>query len=249
MTGSPVVDSGAVGDGLVTGERWHRIARDGQQTAVEPNGEGSWIARHELEIRVGMAQLRRDWPTLLRWGSCLVETFARGGRLLAAGNGGSAAEAQHLTAELVGRFLGERRPLSAICLSAETSSLTAIVNDYGIEEMFARQVQAHGRPGDVLMLLSTSGASPNVLRAAERARDCGLLVWSITGPGPNQLTARSTESVTVDAPTTAAVQAIQLIAIHGLCAVVDDLIVAADGRSPRQPTGLRLTATQGERIR
>ena len=86
-----------------------------------------------------------------------------GGRLLAAGNGGSAAEAQHLTAELVGRFADERRPLLGDRLCAETSSLTAIVNDYGIDEMFARQVQAHGRPGDVLVLLSTSGRSPNVL--------------------------------------------------------------------------------------
>ena len=126
----------------------------------------SWIEQHEREIRVALTAMRRDWSVLESWAEQLVELFDSGGRLLAAGNGGSAAEAQHLTAELVGRFLAERRPFSAICLSAETSSLTAIVNDYGAEEMFARQVEAHGRPGDVLVLLSTSGRSPNILRAA-----------------------------------------------------------------------------------
>ena len=100
-----------------------------------------------------------SWPS----GCC------RGQRLLAAGNGGSAAEAQHLTAELVGRFDGERVPFSAISLHAETSAVTAIANDYGYDDVFARQVRAHGRSGDVLMLLSTSGKSPNLLRAAEAA--------------------------------------------------------------------------------
>ena len=137
-----------------------------------------------------MTGLRRDWPRLQSWGNQLADVFAGGGRLLAAGNGGSAAEAQHLTAELVGRFLQERRRLSAICLSAETSSLTAIVNDYGAEEMFARQVEAHGRPGDVLLLLSTSGRSPNVLHAADRARKAGIVTWAMTGPGPNPLSTR-----------------------------------------------------------
>src|SRR3712207_9363710 len=91
-------------------------------------------------------------------------------RLLAAGNGGSSAQAQHLTAELVGRYRDDRPPFSAICLTAETSSLTAIANDYPPEELFARQVEAHGRPGDVLVLMSTSGRSPYIVAAAERGR-------------------------------------------------------------------------------
>ena len=218
--------------------------------AADAGDDSAWIDQHDREIRIAMSALRKDWPTLQRWGTSLVDVFTGGGRLLAAGNGGSAAEAQHLTAELVGRFLGERQPLSAICLSAETSSLTAIVNDYGIEEMFARQVQAHGRPGDVLILLSTSGTSPNVLRAAERATEGGVSVWSITGPGPNELTTRSDQAITVRAPSTAAVQAIHLIAIHGLCAVVDSVIGARERtRSlPRQTADLHPVAAGPGRI-
>src|SRR3954467_7468751 len=106
----------------------------------------------------------RSRATLLaRWGEKLAWHLGEGGRLLVAGNGGSAAEAQHLAAELVGRLHEDRRPYSAIVLSAETSSLTAIGNDYGFEDVFARQVRAHGRPGDVLLTLSTSGGSPNLL--------------------------------------------------------------------------------------
>ncbi|CAM5680972.1 D-sedoheptulose 7-phosphate isomerase OS=Streptomyces griseomycini OX=66895 GN=FHS37_002862 PE=4 SV=1 [Streptomyces griseomycini] len=104
-----------------------------------------------------------------------------GGRLLAAGNGGSAAQAQHLTAEIVGRYRDDRPPFSAIALHADTSSTTAIANDYGVDEVFARQVRAHGREGDVLMLLSTTGASANLLSAADAARAAGVRVWALTG--------------------------------------------------------------------
>ena len=100
------------------------------------------------------------------WGGHLADVLTGGGRLLACGNGGSAAEAQHLTAELVGRFKEERQPLSAIALHADTSALTAVVNDYGGDEIFSRGVRAHGRPNDVLVALSTSGTSHNVLTAA-----------------------------------------------------------------------------------
>ena len=110
------------------------------------------------------------------WGTRLASVLDSGGRLLAAGNGGSAAQAQHLTAELVGRYRDDRPPFSAICLSAETSSLTAIANDYPPEELFARQVEAHGREGDVVFLLSTSGRSPNIVAAARRARQHGMTV-------------------------------------------------------------------------
>ncbi len=127
--------------------------------------------------------------------------FDAGGRLLACGNGGSAAEAQHLTGELVGRFRHERRPLSAIALHADTSATTAIVNDYGDHEVFARQVAAHGRPGDVLVCLSTSGSSQNVVAAAKAAHELGVTTWALTGPAPNPLAALCDEAVTVEAPT------------------------------------------------
>jgi D-sedoheptulose 7-phosphate isomerase len=196
----------------------------------------AWITDHDRELRRALTALRRDAATIEAWGETIARVTTGGGRLLVAGNGGSAAEAQHLTAELVGRFLSERRPLSAICLSAETSSLTAIVNDYGSDEMFARQVQAHGREGDVLVLLSTSGRSPNVLRAAERAGDIGMLTWGLTGPGPNPLTARCDDSIGVQAPSTAAVQAVHLVAIHALCAAVDG---ALDASAPAAASLLR----------
>jgi phosphoheptose isomerase len=140
--------------------------------------------------------------------------------LLAAGNGGSAAEAQHLTAELVGRYRGEREPLSAIALHTDTSALTALGNDYGFDEVFARQVRAHGRPGDVLLTLSTSGRSPNLVAAAEAASALGLTVWALTGPGPNPLTAASTEAICLPGATPS-VQEAHLVAVHLLCEMVD----------------------------
>jgi glycosyltransferase involved in cell wall biosynthesis/phosphoheptose isomerase len=155
------------------------------------------------------------------WGEWLAERLLGGARLLAVGNGGSAAEAQHLTAELVGRFSTERRPLSAIPLHADGSSLTAIANDYGAKEIFARQVEAHGRRGDVLVALSTSGRSQNVLAAVEAANRLDLTTLAITGPGPNPLTELCDEALACDAASAATAQEMHLIAIHLLCAAVD----------------------------
>jgi D-sedoheptulose 7-phosphate isomerase len=159
--------------------------------------------------------------TAYDWGARLAELLPAGGRLLAAGNGGSAAQAQHLTAELVGRYLDDRRPFSALALHAETSSLTAILNDYGGCEVFARQVEAHGRPGDVCLLMSTSGCSANLLSASARARACGLSVWSMTGPAPNPLAEQSDEFLAVPAAATATVQEVHLVALHLMCEALD----------------------------
>jgi D-sedoheptulose 7-phosphate isomerase len=159
--------------------------------------------------------------TVHRWGEHLAAQLGSGGRLLATGNGGSAAQAQHLTAELVGRYRDDRRPLSALALHAETSSTTAIVNDYGAEEMFARQVQAHGRPGDVLLLLSTSGNSPNLVSAAARGREGGLTVWAMTGRRPNALASLADDALCVEATETATVQEVHLVAVHLICEALD----------------------------
>nr|WP_024127265.1 D-glycero-beta-D-manno-heptose 1-phosphate adenylyltransferase [Streptomyces sp. F8]AHE40001.1 RfaE bifunctional protein [Streptomyces sp. F8] len=167
-----------------------------------------------------------DTNRLHAWGRLLADKLPTGGRLLVAGNGGSAAEAQHLTSELVGRYRAERAPLSAIALHADTSSLTAITNDYGPHEVFARQVRAHGRPGDILLLLSTSGTSPNVLAAAHAGRQLGLTVWALTGPAPNPLADASDQAVCVDAPEVATVQECHLVAVHLLCAAVDTHLTA-----------------------
>ncbi|WP_431045360.1 D-glycero-beta-D-manno-heptose 1-phosphate adenylyltransferase [Streptomyces sp. P1-3] len=178
---------------------------------------------------------RLDTGRLGEWGQRLARRLSRGARLLAAGNGGSAAEVQHLTAELVGRFREERAPLSALALTADSSSVTAIANDYGIEEVFARQVRAHGRRGDVLLLVSASGRSPNVLKAAEAGRELGLETWALTGRGPNPLAEVCDAALCVDAEAVATVQECHLVAVHVLCAAVDaELAALAAGSGPGQ---------------
>jgi D-sedoheptulose 7-phosphate isomerase len=164
--------------------------------------------------------------TARQWGRRLAVPLLAGNRLLVAGNGGSAAEAQHLTAELVGRYVADRPPLSAIALHADTSSLTAIGNDYGAAEAYARQVAAHGRAGDVVLLLSASGRSRNVLAAAERARSLGLTVWAMTGPAPNPLAAVADDAICVAGADTAIVQEVHLVAIHALCDALDKEVSA-----------------------
>lgn len=158
---------------------------------------------------------------LVSWGTRLATTLRRGGRLVAAGNGGSAAQAQHLVAELVGKLDEDRPPLSAIALTAETCGLTAIANDYGYEQVFARQVAAHARPGDVVMLLSTSGRSANLLNAAQAARARGIRVWGLTGAAPNPLADACDEVLAVPSPETQIVQELHLTAVHVLCGYVD----------------------------
>jgi phosphoheptose isomerase len=184
---------------------------------MEPFGT---IHEHLRDLHPALESLADQAGEVEEWGRHLARCLD-GGRLLVAGNGGSAAEAQHLTAELVGRFEGERRPLSALVLHGDTSTVTAVCNDYGHDEVFARQVQAHGRPGDVLLLLSTSGRSSNVLRAADRAHECGLQVWALTGAAPNPLSEKADRVVAVEGRSTSAIQEAHLVAIHALCAAAE----------------------------
>jgi D-sedoheptulose 7-phosphate isomerase len=196
---------------------------------------------HVADLRVAIASLERQADEVETWGARLARLYEAGGRLLVAGNGGSAAEAQHLTAELVGRFEGERRPLSAIALHAETSSVTAIGNDYGNDEIFARQAEAHGRPGDVLLLISTSGRSENLLVAARRAAAAGLEVWALTGAPGSPLERLADRVVAVDGPSTSAVQEGHLVAVHALCAAVERHlrdVRSLDGHALPQQAGL-----------
>ncbi|TDU83858.1 phosphoheptose isomerase [Kribbella voronezhensis] len=179
------------------------------------------VAEHLGHLRNGLASLDRQAGLIDSWGQQLTTAFVAGHKLLAAGNGGSAAEAQHLTAELVGRFECDRAPLPAIALHAETSSLTAICNDFGPDGIFARQVRAHGRPGDVLILLSTSGRSRNLLAAAADARDRQMQVWAMTGPGRSPLSDLADQTLAVETAAPTAVQEIHLIAVHALCAAVE----------------------------
>lgn len=179
---------------------------------------------HLRKLRDALVRADVHAPTVRAWGGKLAGVLAAGGRLLACGNGGSAAEAQHLTAELVGRFRADRPPYAAIPLHADTSSITAIANDFGADEIFARQVRAHGRPGDVLVCLSTSGGSPNVLAAARAAQEHGILAWALTGPAPNPLASLCDEAVAVPAAETATVQEVHLAMIHMLCDAVEEAL-------------------------
>ena len=198
----------------------------------------SEVTAHLDNVLPALESLRSQAARLSEWGTELAHRLLSGQRLLAAGNGGSAAEAQHLTAELVGRLDAERAPFSAISLHAETSALTALSNDYGYEEVFARQVRAHGRAGDVLILLSTSGRSPNLLNAVRAARERGVTTWALTGAGPNPLADACDQAITVDA-IAANAQEGHLIAVHAVCRAFDAEVarrtgphLAGDGAQP-----------------
>lgn len=192
------------------------------------------LRAHLDETRAALDELARHLDELDRWADGLVEALGAGRRLLVAGNGGSAALAAHLVAELVGRFREDRPAFSALALHAEGATLTALGNDYGFEQGFSRQVEAHGRAGDVFLALSTSGRSPNLLRAAERAGELGLEAWALTGPGPNPLVDRSRRALCVGAATTAAVQEAHQVAVHLLCVGFDDRVLGCR-RSARGP--------------
>ncbi|WP_061294023.1 D-sedoheptulose-7-phosphate isomerase [Herbidospora cretacea] len=179
---------------------------------------------HLTDLSDVLNRLEQETARIRVWGHKLAGILDDGGRLLACGNGGSAAEAQHLTAELVGRFRADRRPYAAIALHADTSSTTAIVNDYGADEMFARPVEAHGRPGDVLISLSTSGASANVIAAARAARDCGLTAWALTGPPPNELARLCDDAIAVPSRNPAVVQEVHLVLVHLLCEAMEEAL-------------------------
>lgn len=187
------------------------------------------IETHIAALAAALERIAEETPRLTSWGRHLAGVLTSGGRLLACGNGGSAAEAQHLTAELVGRFKDERMPMSAISLHADTSALTAIANDYGVEEIFARGVRAHGRPGDVLVALSTSGTSANVLAAVKAGHEMGMTCWALTGAAPNPLAAMCDDAISVDADTTATVQEIHLLCVHALCIALDSVLLENDG--------------------
>ena len=184
---------------------------------------------HLAALARPLEALEQDVDRIEGWGRRLARVLLGGGRLLVVGNGGSAAQAQHLTGELVGRYLDDRPPFSALALHAESSSLTAIANDFGPDESFARQVRAHGRPGDVLIALTTSGRSANIVAAVRAALSGGLTTWALTGPAPNPVSELSDDAICVDAPTPPTVQEIHQIVIHLLCAAVDAEVGTASG--------------------
>ncbi len=190
----------------------------------------SVLAQRCTELGDALARLTEIEPAFLAAADAIADAVRAGGKVLAAGNGGSAAEAQHLTAEMVGRLHPdrERRALPAVALHADSSTLTAVGNDYGYDQVFARQVAAIGAPGDVLVVLSTSGRSPNLVAAVDVANERGLTTVGILGRGPRPLHERCSVVLAVPTDGLQAVQECHLVLVHSLVEQVEDLLDALD---------------------
>ncbi len=176
-------------------------------------------------------KVAKTLPTLASAVSSAVDliysSMAAGGQLLVAGNGGSAADAQHIAAELTGRFFLERRPFRALALHVNTSALTAIGNDYGYEHVFARELQAHARPGDVLLAISTSGNSANILRAIEAARECKVSVIGLTGETGGKMRSKCDLCLCVPTKSTPRMQEMHITIGHAICEILEERLAAA----------------------
>ncbi len=181
------------------------------------SGPVTQLAEHvALASRVGELL-----PTLRTVGNRLIAAYREGGRLFTFGNGGSAADAQHLAAELVGRYQRDRRPLPALALTVDPSVVTCIGNDYGYEEVFARQVQAFAAPGDMVIGFTTSGRSPNVIAGLAAARKAGAMTVLFTGGDVGPAADHADHVLAVPSPTTARIQEMHLLLLHLLSEQVD----------------------------
>lgn len=181
-----------------------------------------WVEAELLShLRAVERTMRRESGTIARACSLVVDTLRAGGKLLVCGNGGSAADAQHFAAELTGRFRCERRPYPALSLATDSSALTAIANDYGYEQVFARQVAALASPGDLLIGISTSGESPNIVQAFAQAGEVGCAKLGLLGQGGGAARALCDVAVVVPANDTARIQELHTTIGHILCEAVD----------------------------
>lgn len=179
------------------------------------------IAAHQAVFEA----LRTQEEIVNAMGAAIVLSLKNNGCIFTAGNGGSAADAQHFAAELTGRFVAERRPLAGCALTVDTSALTAIANDYGYDEVFARQLSGLARAGDVFVGISTSGNSPNVLRALEAAKARGVITLGLTGRGGGKMRQACHHCLVVPSDITANIQEAHIFIIHHLCALVDDAFI------------------------
>lgn len=168
--------------------------------------------------------LGREATEIVRCAQVVVDALRAGGKVLFLGNGGSAADAQHIAAELVGRFTVDRKPLAAIALTVDTSAITAIANDYGYDFVFERQVRALGRPGDVLVAITTSGKSLSVVKAIQAARELNMKVVGLTGEAGRAFAQTCDASVVVPTKETARIQELHITVGHVLCALVENAL-------------------------
>lgn len=194
--------------------------------------EGELQRRHH-DLEDALVGLEREAGVLVRVAALIVASLRAGGKVLIAGNGGSAAEAQHFAAELVGRFRRERAPYAALALTTDSATVTAVSNDYGFHAVFARQVEGLGRAGDVLLAFSTSGESENLLAAAESARRAGLVTVAVTGGRPSRLERLADLTVRVPGRDTPVVQEVHMIVTHLLCDLVETELAGGERGDPR----------------
>jgi D-sedoheptulose 7-phosphate isomerase len=180
------------------------------------------LLQHVREsVALKQAFFEKEMDRIVAQAEDMAERLKRGCRILVCGNGGSAADAQHFAAELSGRYVKERRALAGIALTTDTSALTAIGNDYGFDRVFSRQVEALGRPGDLLVGISTSGNSPNVIHAVESAKELGLKTLGLLGRDGGKLKDLCDEALVVPSPITARIQEIHLMTYHFWCEAID----------------------------
>lgn len=187
------------------------------------------VAAHLERHQAAFSDMARHLPLIVEIAELICARLTAGRKVLVCGNGGSAADSQHFAAELVGRFATERRALAAIALSTDTSALTSVGNDYGFEHVFARQVEALGQAGDVLVAISTSGNSPNVVAAIQAARAGSMAVIGLTGARDGLLRQASDLCFAAPAQETARIQEAHIFAIHCICAIVDQFFAADAG--------------------
>jgi D-sedoheptulose 7-phosphate isomerase len=195
-----------------------RIRRETMQAGIHQ------MFRESAEVKLRFA--KEYAPRIEAVARRMANVLRRGGKLLFFGNGGSAADAQHLAAEFVNRFLRDRGPLAAVALTTDTSALTSIGNDLGFDQVFARQVEALARPGDLVVAISTSGNSPNVLRGVEAARRLGCATVGLTGGSGGLLATAVDEVFVVPSTETPRIQETHITLGHALCAVVDEILLS-----------------------
>ena len=188
---------------------------------LDSSNAGALARSLEEHLKTIQALIDSRLPEIAAAGSVIWEALRSGNKILLCGNGGSAADAQHIAAELVGRYEQQRRAFPAISLTTDTSALTAVSNDYGYEEVFARQVEALAVAGDVLIAISTSGKSPSIVKAADQARARGCRTIALTGCSGEPLTAHCDLAVVVPSDRTSRVQEAHITIGHLWCEIVD----------------------------